>query len=98
MAEPAWLHDAVVAAQKYTEAVAVAVEKCADDTKGQTCYICMEAVHRRTGRSRAWMRMWRSRRRCFRDDGNRARVVSGRAGEDFVGGGRGEKNGRQGEE
>ncbi len=35
--------------EKYTEAVAVAVEKCADDTKGQTCYICMEAVHRRTG-------------------------------------------------
>ncbi len=33
---------------KYAEAVAVAVEKCADDTKGQTCYICMEAVHRRT--------------------------------------------------
>ena len=24
---------------KYKEAVAVAVEKCADDTKGQTCYI-----------------------------------------------------------
>ena len=49
MAEPAWLHDADLAAQKYTEAVAVAVEKCADDTKGQTCYICTEAVHRRTG-------------------------------------------------
>ena len=25
---------------KYTEAVAVAAEACADDTKGQTCYIC----------------------------------------------------------
>ena len=24
--------------KKYKEAVAVAVEKCADDTKGQTCY------------------------------------------------------------
>ena len=35
--------------KKYTEAVAAAVEKCADDTKGQTCYICTEAVHRRTG-------------------------------------------------
>ncbi len=31
------------------EAVAVAVEACAADTKGQTCYICMDAVHRRTG-------------------------------------------------
>ena len=35
--------------KKYAEAVSVAVEKCAEDTKGQTCYICMEAVHRRTG-------------------------------------------------
>ena len=35
--------------QKYAEAVAVAAEECAEDTKGQTCYICMEAVHRRTG-------------------------------------------------
>ena len=33
----------------YKEAVAVAVEKCAKDTKGQACYICMEAVHSRTG-------------------------------------------------
>ena len=31
------------------DAVAVAVAKCADDTKGQTCYICTEAVVRRTG-------------------------------------------------
>jgi len=29
------------AAQKYEEAVAVAVEKCAADTAGHTCYICM---------------------------------------------------------
>ena len=29
--------------KKYKEAVAEAVEKCADDTKGQTCYICREA-------------------------------------------------------
>ena len=35
--------------KKYSEAVAVAVEKCADDTKGQKCYICLEAVHSRTG-------------------------------------------------
>ena len=35
--------------QKYTEAVAVATVVCAEDTKGQTCYICTEAVHRRTG-------------------------------------------------
>ena len=35
--------------KKYKEAVAVAVEACADDTKGQTCYICLEAVHPRTG-------------------------------------------------
>ena len=33
---------------KYAEAVAVAAEACADDTKGQTCYICTEAVHRHT--------------------------------------------------
>ena len=26
--------------KKYAEAVAVAAEKCAEDTKGQTCYIC----------------------------------------------------------
>ena len=35
--------------KKYKEAVAVAVKKCAEDTKGQTCYICLEAVHPRTG-------------------------------------------------
>ena len=34
--------------KKYKEAVAEAVEKCADDTKGQTCYICTEAVHWKT--------------------------------------------------
>ena len=33
---------------KYAVAVAVAAEACADDTKGQTCYICTEAVHRHT--------------------------------------------------
>ena len=40
MAEPAWLHDADLAAQKYSEAVVVAVEKCARDTAGRGCYIC----------------------------------------------------------
>jgi hypothetical protein len=35
--------------KKYAEAVTVAAEACAEDTKGQTCYICMEAVHPRTG-------------------------------------------------
>ena len=34
--------------QKYTAAVTVAVEKCADDTKGQTCYICTQALHWKT--------------------------------------------------
>ena len=33
---------------RYTEAVAVAVEKCAEDTKGQTCYICTQALHWKT--------------------------------------------------
>ena len=33
---------------KYTEAVAVAVEACAEDTKGQTCYICTQALHWKT--------------------------------------------------
>ena len=34
--------------KKYKEAVAVAAEACAEDTKGQTCYICTEAVHWKT--------------------------------------------------
>ena len=34
--------------KKYKEAVAVAVEKCADDTKGQSCYICTQALHWKT--------------------------------------------------
>ncbi len=33
---------------KYTEIVAVAVEACAEDTKGQTCYICTQALHWKT--------------------------------------------------
>ncbi|CAH0379443.1 unnamed protein product [Pelagomonas calceolata] len=33
---------------KYTEAVVVAAEACAEDTKGQTCYICTQALHWKT--------------------------------------------------
>ena len=32
------------AAQKYEEAAAAAVEACAEDTNGQTCYICMDGA------------------------------------------------------
>ena len=35
--------------KKYAEAVAIAATACAEDTKGQTCYICLEAVYARTG-------------------------------------------------
>ena len=34
--------------KKYVEAVAVAAEACAADTKGQTCYICTQALHWKT--------------------------------------------------
>ncbi|CAH0369257.1 unnamed protein product [Pelagomonas calceolata] len=34
--------------EKYTAAVAVAAEACAADTKGQTCYICTQALHWKT--------------------------------------------------
>jgi len=34
--------------KKYTEAVAVAAEACTEDTKGQTCYICTQALHWKT--------------------------------------------------
>ena len=34
---------------KYAESVVVAAKACAEDTKGQTCYICLEVVHSRTG-------------------------------------------------
>jgi len=33
---------------KYAEAVTVAAEACAEDTKGQTCYICTQALHWKT--------------------------------------------------
>ena len=46
MAEPGALPlqfvDADQVEQKCNEAVAVAVVACADDTEGQTCYICLE--------------------------------------------------------
>ena len=42
------LDDAHQVEQKHKEAVAVAVEACADDTKGQTCYICTQALHWKT--------------------------------------------------
>ena len=47
---PPWLLDRVghVAQQKYDKAVTTAVEACAKDTKGQTCYICHQALHRHT--------------------------------------------------
>ena len=34
--------------KKCAEAIAVAVEECADDTEGQTCFICTEALHWKT--------------------------------------------------
>ena len=42
---------------KYAQSVAVAAEKCADDTKGQTCYICTQAVHRHTKEGLAHVRV-----------------------------------------
>ena len=34
--------------QKYAKAAEEAIKKCADDTKGQTCYICTQALHWKT--------------------------------------------------
>ena len=34
--------------EKYSEAVSVAAEACAEDTKGQTCFICTQALHWKT--------------------------------------------------
>jgi tetratricopeptide (TPR) repeat protein len=36
------------AIKKYAEAVAVAATECAEDTKGQTCFICTQALHWKT--------------------------------------------------
>ena len=78
---------------KYTEAVAVAAEACAEDTKGQTCYICTQALHWKTKEGLVRMCACRGT-----DGGLRARVVPGGAGEDFGRGGLGEQFGRQGED
>ena len=68
-----------------TEAVTVAAEACAEDTKGQTCYICTQALHWKTKEGLV--------RGCVpRDGGLRARGAGG-AGEDFGRGGRGEQFG-----
>ena len=66
---------------KYTEAVAVAAEACAEDTKGQTCYICTQALHWKT--KEGLVRMCA----CRGTAGVCARVVLGGAGEDFGRGG-----------
>ena len=34
--------------QRYAKAVVVAAEACAEDTKGQTCFICTQALHWKT--------------------------------------------------
>jgi hypothetical protein len=34
--------------EKYSGAVTIAAEACAEDTKGQTCYICTQALHWKT--------------------------------------------------
>ena len=34
--------------QQYSKAVVVAAEACAEDTKGQTCFICTQALHWKT--------------------------------------------------
>ena len=34
--------------QRYAKAVSVAAEECAEDTKGQTCFICTQALHWKT--------------------------------------------------
>ena len=76
--------------KKCAEAVAVAVEECADDTQGQTCYICTEALH------------WKTKEGLVRGCACRGTAgfahVSclGGAGEDFGRGGRGEQFGQQG--
>ena len=43
--------------QEYTEAAKVAIAACAEDTKGQTCYICTEGVERRHAKNEGLVRM-----------------------------------------
>ena len=50
-APPRWLHDAEQVAQKYEEAIADAVEECAEDTAGQRCY-AKQRSRRRGARKR----------------------------------------------
>ena len=71
---------------KYVESVAVAAEACAEDTKGQTCYICTQALHWKTRRASCGVCVPRDGRGC-------SRFVSGGAGEDSGRGGRGEQFG-----
>ena len=40
--------EVIYAERKYKQAVTVAAEVCAEDTKGQTCYICTQALHWKT--------------------------------------------------
>ena len=65
----------------------VAAEACAEDTKGQTCYICTQALHWKTkeGLVRGCS--------CRGDGGFCALVVFGGAGEDIGRGCRGEEFG-----
>ena len=54
--------------KKYKEAVAVAVEACAEDTKGQTCYISAKrrVSTKRRGLAtlrRAWCTIWAGSKR-----------------------------------
>ena len=42
---------------KYAEAAKVAIAACAEDTKGQTCYICTEGVQRRHAKNEGLVRM-----------------------------------------
>ena len=65
--------------KKYAEAVAVAADKCAEDTKGQACYMCRPS-HWKTKRSLV--------RECScRGTASFARVVWPNSGENFVRGG-----------
>ena len=43
--------------QRYTEDAAASVTECAVDTKGQTCYICMEGIERRHTKNEGLVRM-----------------------------------------
>ena len=42
---------------RYEEVAAIAIEKCAEDTKGQTCYICTEGAVRRHTANEGLVRM-----------------------------------------